>query len=354
MDRILPTSHLLEKIHFNIDEQSTDDIETKDVQQGVLEFYRRFSDISLPKFHISTDTQKHTAKSFFVSTKETRDQIPINFQETEHHIIEYDLDVLNRIVTDDVYSDSYYNNTKISPIIEDGRVKSRKTDYYTNTTLSALLRMEAAIANSTESPELQDYSLRNEVLGTKNHFLYPSRPLLGAGRGTICVKRPDGEYILLLGRRADYVDAASNMISSFPAGTIEEYGAENPVKTVKREFLEEFFLNEPDIGQSVMDELNFERTSSGWNARSGDMLFDYIIYSHDPEVYTDIIEKHDGNGELSEIVEIPVQDREKLADILQVGEISGDAVHAICYVLKYIDESEDFPSLDYTIEVDWN
>lgn len=356
MDYILPTNKLDKISKFEFESYSEEDINLVNVQKGVLDFYTNYSNLSLPKFNFHKSGTEHTSNSFLISTAEEFNQLGNHkFIDSNHTITDYDLDVLDDLVSSNVFADSYYNNTKIAPTITDTReLTPIKTDYYTRSTLSKILSLESSIAGAKDTTTKNDFPVRSEILSTQEDFLSPKRPLVGSGRGIICTKRPDNTYSLLLGVRSYTVDAAAGAISTFPAGTIEEYGAMNPVKTVKREFLEEFFVHNPKIGVKVLNSFNISQIASGWNARSGGILFDYLLYSDDSTVYTDILENRDGNGELEEIIELPIHNFEKIIDTLNSKNLSGEAIHTICLTLQYLDKMENTPDLGYSISVTWN
>lgn len=354
MNRTLPSEELASIARFDISSVYKDDIGVFDIHKGIIDFYRNYSDLSVLSFELSSRDNTHRVDSVFISNDETRNQLEgLCFEENFQTVIESDLNILDDLVNADVFSEEYYNNTKIALEIDDGKIRPVKTDYYTSAILSEFLRIESGIAGKKKQTTIEDYPVRREVIGDKDDFLSPSRPLVGSSRGIICTKRPDETYCIILGKRADHLDSAPDYISTFPAGTIEEYGKMDPSKTMKREFIEEFFVDSPKIGLNVLQKSRIQLISSGWNGRSGGMIFDYIISSEDPQVYENIVEHRSGNGEIKELIEIPIQDFNKLSNIVSLEHMNADAVHSVCYTLMYIDESSNFPDLSYDISSEW-
>lgn len=333
----------------------------EELQLETLRYYREIPDVNSPFFEIIKDsTIIHETPSLFMSPFKTRDGLSgLNYIETDRCVQEYDIEFLSQVIDRDVHSKSFYNGEKLSPIYDpkNDQIEAIKTDYFTSRMFTEPLKLEMLDAYRIRQEDGSvDYGnvcpLRNGFLSSREDFLKPMRPPLAGSRGVIVMNTPNDGYNVLLGRRSTNVDVAQEMVSTFPAGTIEFLSdGFSPRETVCREFAEEFF-QEGEQSEYILDQFNIERVSSGWGVRAGEMVFDYVLYSEDISVYEQFMRNMNPNEELAELVEFHVNDVSRLTELTTVQEMSGDAIHAVYFALKYLDE-QNVINLDYSIQPDW-
>lgn len=261
---------------------------------------------------------------------------------------EYDFDVIDRVGID---TDDLWNGEVSDVTYKNGIVRVAKTDYYSTAPFTRLLSMEIADSQDITEEGSTETPLRDRYMRTEEQFKNPVRPVSASSGGIIIANKGDGEWVLMLGVRSDMTATNKGMISIFPNGKVEydEVG-ENLYPTLVREFKEEIF-SDNSKGDIYFDK-HIESTdiTSGWNLRTGSLTVSHVLMIGSRTAYEVFTEVSEHNEEVEEIIEIPVRDKDKIIDNINLDNTSGAAVAPIYESLMLMDESNKYPSLPYKIE----
>lgn len=256
-------------------------------------------------------------------------------------------------------SDDIWNGeSSILVYDQDGSVRVGQTDYYTSTIFSRLLYVEAANAldradGRIEDISLSDYPLRNRMLSTKRQFSNTPSFSTGASSGGVIIGKHDGDWKMLLARRSSQPRVNQGFVSMIPNGGIEyeDYKESDDmfIRALKREFSEELFPSS-DKGMEFFEQnVDAERTSIGWNMRSGNLSAGYSLFMEE-DAYKEIRNIDYTNFEFSELIEIDIKDIEHITEYISIDEMSPSVIPTIVRTLKLFEERDDLPSLPYKIE----
>lgn len=322
----------------------------------LLEYYKNYSDIKPLEYNFYTNGKKkhHTKTLIGIDKKEdininnitVHDSIFKEYVDDEMNSLNIDIDNL----PEEQCTDIVYNNKTIH---------IGESDFKSYISVSKLLLLELIHAYETTSDE-QTYSMskfpvRNEILKNLSDFKRPQRPR-GSTSGGVIIANTNGGWKLIVGQRSEDSKINKGLISIFPNGRIKynDFIENSFLTTVKREFKEELFNNDPQSDIFFDEYITMNHVSSGWNLRDGDLSIGYALIINSSVGYDIFKNQLESNYEVEKLVEIPIDNFDEIKNVLNLNTMSGAPIATVSESLKFIDECNLYPDLPYTIESSYN
>lgn len=347
-NREIPSiKHLVELSSYNFQtiKNPFDKYNENKLYKYILDYYKNNSDIHTLTYKVENEGANFTVDTLLGVEENNK----ININNVKVHdstFMQYDEDVIDSInfevldeetqsLTDVVYKDSCINIGRI--------------DFKSLMTVSDLLLYEAVKSN--ESNNGDNFNIRNKILKNTSDFKQPIRPRGSTSGGVIIANTTDG-WKMILGRRSMESNINRGKISIFPNGKVQYDDAIKNLfyTTLKREFTEELFDNNSQGDIFFDDYITVEPVSAGWNLRDGDLSVGYALIINSTlgyDMFKNIVNE---NKELTNLVEVPINDFDKIKNILDIDEMSGAPLSTVCEALMFIDNNKLYPDLSYNIE----
>lgn len=329
-----------------------DQVDKTAAKRAIFDYYIDNADIGPLRFEFEQDGQVvHRTDSLFGTPYDCSPHID--------KICDRDIDVSlyseRGLDTVGLRDNDYWNGDVTLIEYEGSYLNVGKTDYYTVNTFSTLLYSEAAnyVLKSKTRAEANDgkFPLRDGVLSSPTDFYRTSWPSGGSGGGVIFAN--DGEtWRIIVGRRSEDVKVNGGLVSIFPNGSIEHEDIVNSgvEETVRREFGEELFCDEEKGRRFYNSNVDAEQVALGWNLRDGGFIVGYALIINNREKYETLREKLNVNHEVDEIIEIDMMDINAVSEYVTFSEMSPENIPIICNALEYVDSSDKYPELPYSVE----
>ena len=343
-ERKIPTIDYLKGIANTQSDYNKSEDDSK-AYNALWKYYHKFTDISIMEYNFEKENKDTYSTRTLLGVEENMgiDNIKVHdsiFSEySEDNIEELNLtDSWNDTITDVIYKDNTFH--------------IGESNYYSYTLATQLLWNEAIQSSSKELDTLrkEDFPIRNEIISSIRDLKIPPRPRALTSGGVIVMNTGE-KWKLLLCKRSENVSMNKNRISIIPNGKMTyENAINNTFKTtLQKKFITELFSN------SSQGEIFFEKhvtshpVSAGWNLRDGDFSIGYILLINSPVAYDVFKDTIDNNEETQELIEVPINDFDKITEIVNFDKMSPTPISTVCESLKYIDENSSYPDLPYTI-----
>lgn len=257
---------------------------------------------------------------------------------------EYDKNTLDKIK---INTDNRWNGKVASVQYNKGNVNIGETDYYSTLPFEKMLSAEISTCDLDDN---FDTPLRDRYLSNIDHFENPKRPI-PATAGGIIIAEKEGEPMLIVGKRSQNTETNKGKLSIFPNGKVEFEDINGGFQSaIEREFKEELF-NSKSKGKMFYDKhLDLTRVIVGWNLKSGGFTLGYILTMSSEIAYNVMDNISEYNEEIDEIIEIPINDYNQITEKVNLDKMSGSAIPVICEALLKIDNSKEYPNLEYNIK----
>lgn len=318
------------------------------IASKVWEYYEedKETDINPVNYRVRDSGEEKTIRSTLGVTSEGFIETS-DVKKDDRFFSEYDFDVIKDVGID---TDKLWNGEVSDVTYNSGLIRIAETDYFSTAPFTRMLSMEIADTEDDRKSSEQT-PLRDKYLRTGEQFKNPARPVSATSGGVIIANKGQDEWVLILGKRSEKTDVNHGMISIFPNGTVEhEDVSSNFSLTVKREFCEEIFSENPK-GDIYFDKhISSTDVTSGWNLRSGSLTVGHALMINTRTAYEVLKEVSEHNEEVEEMIEIPVEDLDRIVESINLRNTSGCAVATICESLRQMDRSDNYPSLPYEID----
>lgn len=351
MDYIPRAKTLSNKANIPEDpEEPFSKLSKKQIYRAIMEYYRRYTNINPICYQIEHNSSKYEIPT---TAHEPEDFSYDTFEDLGVSYSNYSYDVMKQIGMD---TSEIWNGGSIICEFKEGTFNIGQTDYYTSRIFSRLLYIESANAlleagGQFDSIEEGSMSLRSDMLSTEEDLFRTPSFSTDMSSGGLLVAEHEDEWKILFAKRSTKPRVNQGMVSVAPNGGVEYVDFEdgNPINNcLRREFSEELFVEE-EIGKETFDEkVQSYNTSIIWNLRSGNVSAGSVMYT-DHDGFDRIVDKDQTNFEFSELIEVPIMDAEKIAELMRPGNFSPSVVPLVIKGLKHFDDKEDTPDLPYEI-----
>lgn len=319
------------------------------ISRGVWDYYDESeSDIEPVNYRIVEGDDQTDIKTI-LGVKNTTPAINTDIVKKEDRFFsEYDFNVIEKT---GINTDKLWNGEVSDVSYIDGEIRVGRTDYFSTAPFTRILSMEVARAKKENSNIHEGTPLRNRFLKNSNQFKEPPRPIAATGGGVIVANKGNDQWVIILGRRSKKTDINRGLLSIFPNGKVEYEDADEDFnETVKREFNEEIFGEDPK-GDIYFDKhIISTKVTSGWNLKTGSLTVGHVLIIKSRTSYDVLKEVSQHNDEIEEFIEIPVDNIDKIKKNVCLDEMSGTAIPVVYETLKKMDKSDKYPSLPYNIE----
>lgn len=328
-------------------------VDSSDAYKSIINYYKRFTDINPVGYKIIDRDQSVIAKTPTTLQPEIKES-KIEFLDIESNHSNYSRSTMERAGID---RDETWNGESCVLIYDKQKFKIGRSDYYTTAPFSRILYGEATSAyldaGRNASKLKKDYfPLRNKTLSSKEKMRDTPTFNTEASSGGVVIGNKNGNWKMLIARRSDGLNVNPDRLSVIPNGGVEynDYdGTRTPLSTLKREFSQELFSDE-DYGKQVFDgNTRVERTSMGWNLRSGGFSFGHLILVED-DTFAEIAESGYSNFEFTEVKEIDIMNSDEVSKIADYRVFSPSIIPMVMESLIRFDQLDSTPDISYTIQ----
>jgi hypothetical protein len=322
------------------------DLEKEDyisISHNVYDYYESISEGPTPlKYKLRKNGEVSTVKSALgVFEGGIPDINRIN--KVERNLSEFDLDIIDGL---DIYVSDTWNGSQVDVKYDNGELYVGESDYYTTIGYMKLLAIE--ILENYNNGKL---SIRNEYLRTEEDFKNPTRPV-GATTGGVIIANTGDKWNLIIGSRSEKASVNSGLYSIFPNGGVlyDNVDDEKFEPTLNKTFVDEIFDDRPK--GSIFHNKNVRNLllTKAWNLRHGDFVTGYALIINSPVSYDVLMNSAEYNGEINNIVEVPIDDYSMIKNILSMNNTTASVIPTIAECLKKFGENDQYPDVPYTIE----